>query len=130
MLTVFIITPCRLLMVIHFACDCRHCGKNRSSETQKILESDLQSRKLHRTAGVAADSVESPETNIDARHGEHGMKLPPTTVFRSRSKHFAGTKQKEAAYFRRVATIGIQVAEALDHAYQQGVLHRDIKPGI
>jgi len=36
--------------------------------------------------------------------------------------------RKEVSYYRRVAEIGLQIAEALEHAAAQGVLHRDVKP--
>jgi WD40 repeat protein/tetratricopeptide (TPR) repeat protein len=38
------------------------------------------------------------------------------------------SKGRRKSYWRSVATIGVQVADALEYAHNQGVQHRDVKP--
>jgi serine/threonine protein kinase/WD40 repeat protein/Tfp pilus assembly protein PilF len=53
---------------------------------------------------------------------------PPPAAPPSSGSHTELASQPEARYYREVARLGVQAAEALAYAHSQGVLHRDIKP--
>jgi eukaryotic-like serine/threonine-protein kinase len=94
-------------------------------------------------AGKAADPLTNPRgltRTLLARSVAEGLltgsfppaadlaALPPAPEPTAASSQADLVTQPEARYYREVARLGVQAAEALSYAHGQGVLHRDVKP--
>jgi tetratricopeptide (TPR) repeat protein len=79
-------------------------------------------QQLRQAPGAAATTARDPQPTVPY--------LPsPDTATPPAAALSTGPAARDPAFFGTAAQLGIQAAEALEHAHQLGVVHRDVKPG-
>jgi serine/threonine protein kinase/WD40 repeat protein len=100
---------------------------HRLSELSQSLARGLIAGTPVEATGAGNDRGPSQDCRQRSSAGAGGSKAALPQRSRSDSRSDLAI-QSDIQYVRSVARIGVQVAEALAYAHQQGVLHRDIKP--
>jgi WD40 repeat protein/serine/threonine protein kinase len=79
--------------------------------------------------GPLETAEKASRTHVTQPSSSDSFKLSSSSVvLLGPGREGSKSRHRKPSYAQSVASIGVQVAEALEYAHKQGVLHRDIKP--